>query len=69
MISEILKKSLILMSINIELDANKLSIEEFNEIDEYFTNLGYSVFIFKDNLGNRKIAISKLLTSDLIKHV
>ncbi|MEM3130801.1 MAG: hypothetical protein QXX78_06905 [Nitrososphaerota archaeon] len=61
-ISETIKKALIFMEIRIDLDSSKLSTEDFSLIDEYFSSLGYNVYVYKDALGKRKVSISKILT-------
>ena len=50
------------MEIRIDLDSSKLSTEDFSLIDEYFSSLGYNVYVYKDALGKRKVSISKILT-------
>ncbi|MEM3955103.1 MAG: hypothetical protein QW047_08820 [Sulfolobales archaeon] len=61
-ISEIIKKSLIFMEVRIDLDSSKLTAEDFSLLDEYFSSLGYNVYVYKDALGKRKVSISKILT-------
>lgn len=61
-ISEIIKKALIFMEVRIDLDSSKLSTEDFSLLDDYFSSLGYNVYVYKDALGKRKVSISKILT-------